>query len=150
MVLYWGQGDGSEKRLSYYCDQEGVSIIVMGFIVDFIGGPKRSPVLNLSNNCNDVENCVDTARDILYCQKKGIKVLMSVGGAVGKYHSQRWDPDLFAWWMWNKFLGGTDRTVSRPFGNVILDGVDYDPECKVTLVIFFIILLTSHLKMCSC
>ncbi|CEP12344.1 hypothetical protein [Parasitella parasitica] len=128
MVLYWGQGDFGEKRLSYYCDQEGVSIVVIGFVVDFIGGPRKSPILNLSDNCNNVENCIEAARDIKYCQKKGIKVLMSVGGAAGPYHKQNWDPDLFAWWMWNKFLGGTDKTVPRPFGDAILDGVDYDPE----------------------
>ncbi|CAO3671857.1 unnamed protein product [Rhizopus stolonifer] len=128
LVLYWGQGDFGEKKLSYYCDQEGISIIVLGFIVDFIGGPKKSPIINLADNCNDVENCVDAAKDIQYCQKKGVKVLMSVGGAAGKYHNQSWDPDLFAWWLWNKFLGGDDRTVARPFGDVVLDGIDYDPE----------------------
>lgn len=128
MVLYWGQGAVGEKRLSYYCDQEGLSIVVIGFVVDFNNGPKKSPVLNLSDKCNDVENCVEAAKDIKYCQKKGIKVLMSVGGAAGEYHKQSLDPDLMAWWMWNKFLGGTDKTVSRPFGDVILDGVDYDPE----------------------
>ena len=129
-MLYWGQGDRGEHRLSYYCDQEGVSMIIAGFVVDFIGGPKKSPVLNLSDNCNDLNNCEEAARDIKYCQKKGIKILISVGGAVGQYHQQAWDPDLFAWHMWNKFLGGTDKSVARPFGDVILDGVDYDPECK--------------------
>ena len=133
VVLYWGQGDFGEKRLSFYCDQEGVSIVILSFLVDFVGGPKKSPIINLADNCNDVENCIDAARDIQYCQKKGVKVLMSVGGAAGPYHSQSWDPDLFAWWLWNKFLGGDDRTVPRPFGNVVLDGIDYDPEGNLSL-----------------
>ncbi|KAI9281087.1 glycoside hydrolase superfamily [Sporodiniella umbellata] len=53
---------------------------------------------------------------------------MSMGGAAGEYHTQKWEPDLLAWWLWNKFLGGEDRTVQRPFGKVVLDGIDYDPE----------------------
>lgn len=108
-------------------------IVILSFLVDFVGGPKKSPIINLADNCNDVENCIDAARDIQYCQKKGVKVLMSVGGAAGPYHSQSWDPDLFAWWLWNKFLGGDDRTVPRPFGNVVLDGIDYDPEGNLSL-----------------
>ncbi|CEG67262.1 hypothetical protein RMATCC62417_03718 [Rhizopus microsporus] len=128
VVLYWGQGDFGERRLSYYCDQEGVSIVILSFITDFIGGPRKSPIINLADNCNDVENCVETTQDIKYCQGKGVKVLMSVGGAAGSYHKQSWDPDLFAWWLWNKFLGGDDRTVPRPFGDAVLDGIDYDPE----------------------
>lgn len=129
--MYWGQGDYGEERLSHYCDQEGVSVVIIAFVIDFSGGPKKSPILNLSDNCNNVEHCIEAAQDIKYCQSKGIKALISVGGAVGPYHKQKWDPDLFAWWMWNKFLGGTDPSVIRPFGDVILDGVDYDPEGKL-------------------
>ncbi|KAI8055606.1 glycoside hydrolase superfamily [Gilbertella persicaria] len=128
LALYWGQGDFGEKRLSYYCDQEGVSIMILSFIADYAGGPKKQPILDLSDNCNNVNNCIDAAKDIKYCQSKGIKVLVSLGGAVGPYHRQAWDPDLLAWWMWNKYLGGRDHTVTRPFGDVVLDGVDYDPE----------------------
>ncbi|KAI8986922.1 glycoside hydrolase superfamily [Pilobolus umbonatus] len=128
LVLYWGQGDTTEKRLAYYCDQEGVSIVVLAFVVDFVGGFRKSPILNLSDNCDDVNNCNTVALDAKYCQKKNIKVLLSVGGAIGPYHQQAWDPDLFAWWMWHRFLGGDDKRVSRPFGDVILDGVDFDPE----------------------
>lgn len=116
--------------MSYYCNQEGVSVVIIAFVADFNGGPNKSPVLDLSDNCRNVDNCIEAAQDIRYCQSKGIKTLISVGGAEGPYHKQKWDPDLFAWWMWNKFLGGTDPTVSRPFGDVILDGVDYDPEGK--------------------
>ncbi|OBZ89769.1 Acidic endochitinase, partial [Choanephora cucurbitarum] len=128
LALYWGQGDYNEKRLSYYCDQEGVSIVILSFIANFSGGPKKSPVLDLSDNCKNTNNCSEAARDIKHCQKKGIKVLISLGGAVGPYKRQSWDPDLLAWWLWTKFLGGDDESVSRPFGDVVLDGVDYDPE----------------------
>ncbi|KAI9028901.1 glycoside hydrolase superfamily [Phycomyces nitens] len=105
-----------------------VSAIVMGFIADYTGGERSSPVLNLSSNCNNVENCEEVARDIKVCQRKGIKVFLSMGGSAGPYHRQKWDPDVLAWWIWNKFLGGDDRTLNRPFGDVLLDGIDFDPE----------------------
>ncbi|ORZ01264.1 glycoside hydrolase superfamily [Syncephalastrum racemosum] len=129
-VFYWGQGDTHEKSLDYYCKLEGVTMVVLSFIADYTGGHKKSPVLNLSNKCDDVEDCPDVARDIQFCQQKGIKILMSMGGAAGAYHTESWEPDLLAWWMWNKFLGGQDRTLSRPFGDVILDGLDFDPEAS--------------------
>ncbi|KAF7725339.1 Chitinase 1 [Apophysomyces ossiformis] len=128
LVLYWGQGDREEKRLSYYCEKEGPSIIILAFVADYTGGWRKSPVLNLSSHCDDAENCPEVAKDIEYCQNRGIKVLLSLGGTAGPYHSQTWDPDTLAWWIWNKFLAGSDRTLKRPFGNVILDGIDYDPE----------------------
>ncbi|KAI8882525.1 glycoside hydrolase family 18 protein [Backusella circina FSU 941] len=102
--------------------------MVVSFVISFNGGPHKSPRIDLSDNCGDLDNCADVARDIKYCQAKGIKVLISVGGSEGPYHKESWDPDLFAWWMWNKFLGGDDRTVSRPFGDAVMDGVDFDPE----------------------
>lgn len=105
-------------------------MIVLSFIADYTGGKRNSPVLNLSDKCDDVENCEQVAQDIKYCQQRGIKMLLSMGGAAGPYHTQSWDPDLLAWWVWNKFLAGEDRTLSRPFGDVILDGIDFDPECK--------------------
>lgn len=111
-------------------------MVVLSFIADYTGGHKKSPVLNLSNKCDDVENCPDVARDIQFCQEKGIKILISMGGAAGAYHTQKWEPDLLAWWMWNKFLGGQDKTLSRPFGDVILDGIDFDPEGTYFHILF--------------
>ncbi|KAG0175108.1 Chitinase 1 [Apophysomyces sp. BC1034] len=128
LVLYWGQGSREEKRLAYYCEKGSAGIIIIAFIADYTGGLRKSPVLNLSSHCDNVEHCPEVAADIKVCQKRGIKVLLSLGGADGPYHTQKWDPELLAWWVWNKFLGGNDRTLKRPFGDVILDGIDYDPE----------------------
>ncbi|CAO3598361.1 unnamed protein product [Absidia cylindrospora] len=84
--------------------------------------------MNLADHCSDVENCPQVAEDIQFCQKRNIKILMSVGGATGPYRHQKWEADKLAWSLWIKFLGGTDRILSRPFGDVILDGIDFDPE----------------------
>lgn len=53
-----------------------------------------------------------------------------MGGAAGPYHSQQWDANKLANFVWNKFLGGRDSSISRPFGDIRLDGVDFDPEGK--------------------
>ncbi|KAI8335579.1 glycoside hydrolase superfamily, partial [Chlamydoabsidia padenii] len=128
LVLYWGQGNKREQRLSYYCQQPGVSIITVGFVHDFTGGNQGTPAINLADHCDDIENCPQVSQDIAFCQQQGVKVLMSLGGASGPYRHQTWEPDTLAWALWNKFLGGTDKTITRPFGDVIMDGIDFDPE----------------------
>ncbi|KAI8369345.1 glycoside hydrolase superfamily [Radiomyces spectabilis] len=127
-MIYWGQGGKSEKPLEFYCKQEGISGIVLAFIADYVGGKGKSPVLDLSSQCKSESDCSNVAKDIKQCQDKGIKVILSLGGASGPYRKQKFDPDLLAWWLWNMFLGGDDDSVTRPFGDVVLDGVDFDPE----------------------
>jgi hypothetical protein len=99
---------------------------------DFVGGNNNSPVINVADHCEDVENCPQVGQDISFCQEQGVKVLMSLGGASGPYRHQKWEPDTLAWSLWNKFLGGTSPNIARPFGDVIMDGIDFDPEGKST------------------
>ena len=87
-------------------------------------------MLDLNGNCRDVEHCPDIAKGIKECQAKGIKVIVSWAELWAPTVARKWDPDLLAWWMWNKFLGGYERTLRRPFGDAVLDGVDLDPEGK--------------------
>jgi chitinase len=65
---------------------------------------------------------------INHCQSIGIKIILSIGGEYkGKYSlSSPKDANQVADYIWNKFLGGTSN--SRPFGDAILDGVDFDIE----------------------
>jgi chitinase len=56
-----------------------------------------------------------------------VKVLLSIGGADGSYGlSSRGDASQVAMYLWNSFLGGTSS--SRPLGDAILDGIDFDIE----------------------
>ncbi|KAI8067961.1 glycoside hydrolase superfamily [Gongronella butleri] len=128
LVFYWGQGGRGERDLGYYCQQPGVSIMVLAFVNDFVGGPNGQPKLNLAGKCSNANRCERVARDIQKCQKMGIKVLMSIGGAAGPYRSQKWNPDILAAHLWTMFLGGANKKVQRPFGNIKLDGIDFDPE----------------------
>ncbi|KAL9978994.1 hypothetical protein ACROYT_G016583 [Oculina patagonica] len=63
------------------------------------------------------------------CQKRGKKVLMSIGGATG-------DGTLpspakakeFVHTLYDLFLGGNGYTDIRPFGSAIMEGIDLDIE----------------------
>lgn len=140
LVIYWGQNEnGQEKGLSETCDQDQYNTIVIGFVFEFgkqnIQDANGYPSLNLSNHCQtpfdpknpNFLNCPDIGQDIIYCQNKGKKILLSMGGAVGKYSfTDSNDANAVATKIWNVFLGGAD--AKRPFGTAILDGIDLDVE----------------------
>lgn len=81
-----------EKPLRTYCDDSEVDIIVMGFMHMFPSDPRipGCPNLNFANHCeqtqpNGMLYCPDIGADVTYCQGKGKKVLLSLGGAAGVY-----------------------------------------------------------------
>ncbi|CAM9012907.1 unnamed protein product [Wickerhamomyces anomalus] len=132
VVVYWGQASAqSQEDLSYYCDSDDVDIIVASFMISF-PGTDNIPGLNFAGNCNDqfsngLLNCPKIGQDIKYCQSKGKKVLLSLGGAVGTYgFTNDQEAESFADVLWNMFLEGTSDT--RPFGDAVIDGIDFDIE----------------------
>ncbi|KAL7318714.1 Chitinase 2 [Mucor circinelloides] len=70
-------------------------------------------------------------QDIKYCQSKGIKILLSMGGATPAYGvaTVKEGEDL-ADELWDTFGGGYKRnaTAYRPFGDATVDGFDLDIE----------------------
>ncbi|PSS32059.1 hypothetical protein PHLCEN_2v2166 [Hermanssonia centrifuga] len=67
------------------------------------------------------------AQDIQTCQSKGKLVTLSLGGGTGQVgFSSDSQAQTFATQIWNMFLGGASST--RPFGSVVLDGLDLDIE----------------------
>ncbi|KAF9611947.1 hypothetical protein IFM89_037167 [Coptis chinensis] len=65
--------------------------------------------------------------DIKTCQSNGIKVILSIGGASGSYSlASSDDAKQVATYLWNNFLGG--QSSSRPIGDAILDGIDFNIE----------------------
>ncbi|KAM2103960.1 hypothetical protein COP2_002100 [Malus domestica] len=65
--------------------------------------------------------------EIKSCQAKGIKVILSRGGASGSYSlASADDARQVATDLWNNFLGG--HSSSRPLGAAVLDGIDFDIE----------------------
>ncbi|ORY02396.1 glycoside hydrolase, partial [Basidiobolus meristosporus CBS 931.73] len=142
-VTYWGQnsyGIGTpdktkwEKSVRGYCEDDTVDVINMAFLHVFNAGTNKLPEINLSYHCDStffpgtsLLSCPDIGEDIKYCQSKGKKVIMSLGGAAGSYgFSNDADATKFAKTVWDLFLGGSSTT--RPFGSAVLDGVDLDIE----------------------
>ncbi|KAG8090338.1 hypothetical protein GUJ93_ZPchr0011g28219 [Zizania palustris] len=64
--------------------------------------------------------------DIKHCQSKGISVLLSIGGQGDQYSlpSSRSAADV-AYNLYNSFLDGRRKGVFRPFGDAVVDGIDF-------------------------
>ncbi|XP_027343440.1 hevamine-A-like [Abrus precatorius] len=127
IAIYWGQFDG-EGSLSETCATGKYSYVILAFLNIFGNG--KTPEINLASHCDPASNgCTMLSTDIKNCQKQGIKVLLSIGGADGDYGlASSDDAKKVSDYLWNNFLGGTDNSSSRPLGDVILDGIDFDIE----------------------
>ncbi|KAK0669591.1 hypothetical protein QBC41DRAFT_319644 [Cercophora samala] len=155
--VYWGQTAGS--RLASYCDAPGFEYVTVGFVnkspsQDLSGA--NWPGTNFGSHCDGVyykhngvntniqSDCGKIAADIRYCQKKGKKVLISVGGewkTTANYDLANGDEgSRFALFVWQAFgPHNPASTVPRPFDDYYLnaeegeehfvfDGFDFDLE----------------------
>ncbi|KAL5568452.1 hypothetical protein UlMin_025027 [Ulmus minor] len=125
IAIYWGQ-NSNEGTLAETCNTDNYQFVNIAFLITFGNG--QTPALNLAGHCNPAANtCQGLSSDIKACQGKGIKVLLSIGGGIGSYSlSSTQDANQVADYLWNNFLGG--QSNSRPFGDAVLDGVDFDIE----------------------
>lgn len=126
IATYWGQKTG-EGTLAAACATGNYQLINIGFLNVFGNG--QTPQLNLAGHCNPSSpgSCSSIGNDIAGCRSQSIKILLSLGGAIGSYSlSSAADAQQVADYLWNNFLGGTSN--SRPFGNAVLDGIDFDIE----------------------
>ncbi|CAI8594014.1 unnamed protein product [Vicia faba] len=124
LVVYWGQNNG-DGYLIDTCNSGLFQIVNIAFLSTF--GIGRPPQLNLAGHCVP-NNCQNLRNSIKNCQNKGIKVMLSIGGEYRNTYSFSSPEDAMqlADYIWNNFLGGNSN--SRPFGDAILDGVDFDIE----------------------
>ncbi|KAH7673743.1 Chitinase protein [Dioscorea alata] len=92
----------------------------------------QTPGLNLAGHCDPASGgCVSISNDIKACHSQGIKVFLSLGGASGSYTLvSTEDAQQVADYLWNNFLGGSSS--SRPLGDAVLDGIDFDIEGGTT------------------
>ncbi|KAL6652966.1 hypothetical protein ACP70R_011891 [Stipagrostis hirtigluma subsp. patula] len=118
ITVYWGQ-TASEGSLRKACESNLYSTVILSFLTHFGGGRYK---LNLAGHSWSA-----VSPDIKYCQSKKILVLLSIGGGIGKYSlASEADAKAVAKHLWDFYLGGSSR--SRPFGNAVLDGIDFDIE----------------------
>ena len=125
IAIYWGQS-GNEGSLAAACATGNYKYVNIAFLTSF--GSGRTPVLNLAGHCNPSSNgCTRLSGDISSCQSQGIKVLLSLGGGSATTTlSSPADARQVATYLYNNYLGG--QSSSRPLGNAVLDGIDFDIE----------------------
>ncbi|KAK7279865.1 hypothetical protein RJT34_24924 [Clitoria ternatea] len=129
IAIYWGQ-NGNEGTLSEACATGKYTHVNIAFLNKFGNG--QTPEMNLAGHCNPATNsCTKFSADIKDCQSKGIKVLLSIGGGIGSYSlASPEDARNVSTFLWNTFLGG--KSSSRPLGDAVLDGIDFDIELGST------------------
>lgn len=142
-VGFWGQNSAGignpqnlwEKDLVAYCDGTW-DVINIAFVHLMSTGSPSRPGLNLAFHCETtfpgypfLLNCPSIGNDIATCQRRGVKIFISIGGATfGDSFTSETAASNFATQIWNMYLGGSDSAFQRPFGSVKLDGVDLDIE----------------------
>ncbi|XVF09980.1 hypothetical protein REPUB_Repub07fG0144700 [Reevesia pubescens] len=127
--VYWGQ-NSFETTLNKTCESGLYQYVNIAFLNKF--GSGRIPELNLAGHCNpNYGGCKVASIAIRNCQKRGIKVMLSIGGGSGQYSlASKDDAKNVARYLYNNFLGGT--SVSRPLGSAVLDGIDFNIEVGST------------------
>ncbi|PKI38603.1 hypothetical protein CRG98_041036 [Punica granatum] len=125
IAIYWGQSQ-NEGTLGETCASGDYRFVNLAFLATFGNG--QTPMINLAGHCDPYSHgCTGLSSDIKSCQAKGIKVMLSIGGAAGSYSlTSLKDAKQVATYLWNNFLGG--KSSSRPLGNAVLDGIDFDIE----------------------
>ncbi|OMP00989.1 hypothetical protein COLO4_12224 [Corchorus olitorius] len=125
IAIYWGQ-NGNEGTLAETCGTSNYDFVNIAFLATFGNG--QTPMVNLAGHCDpSVNGCIGLSFDIKSCQTKGIKVMLSIGGGAGGYNlTSAKDARQVATYLWNNFLGG--KSSSRPLGDAVLDGIDFDIE----------------------
>ncbi|GFF40539.1 endochitinase A1 [Aspergillus lentulus] len=144
LAIYYGQGP-DQLRLSHFCKETSLDIINIGFINYFPDmSPGHWPGSNFGNQCDGsyyatddgvvtklLSGCHQIMEDIPICQAAGKKVLLSIGGAYPADQSILSEDTAvaFATFLWGAFGPVAEGWEGpRPFGNVVVDGFDFDIE----------------------
>ena len=145
LFAWWGQN--GQAPLGDFCKDTTYDVIIMSFLNTYKGAGGY-PGMNLGTythtfpqtpaqkaaGATDLWDAKDVAADIVKCQAAGKKIFLSLGGAVAhaseNFATEQEGTD-FANMVWNLFLGGT--STLRPFGSVVLDGIDINNESWNTL-----------------
>jgi chitinase len=144
LVGYWGQSDLvhdyplTTANFALY-NQINVAFAIQfspnpqctlsdGSTISYVGMNFAGYCGSYLNPCPNLLTCPTMAQGIQYIQSQGKRVSITMGGSAGVYAnpSSSAEASQLAQIMWDMFLGG--NCEYRPFGSVILDGVDLDIE----------------------
>ncbi|KAK5996439.1 Endochitinase 2 [Cladobotryum mycophilum] len=142
-VVYWGQNGGGvaeNNDLSTYCTKDaGIDIVVLSFLYQY-GNGVTIPGGTIGQSCSidtkgKPSNCDDLAESISTCKSNGVKVILSLGGAAGSYSlKSQAEAEKIGQNLWDAYgstkgnSSATAGSVPRPFGDVAVDGWDFDIE----------------------
>ncbi|KAI9345002.1 glycoside hydrolase superfamily, partial [Obelidium mucronatum] len=148
---YWGQSSGYftnnkyQNSLLSYCQTGHWDIIHLAFLATFSStSPTTGFILDLDKNTYGVwdstggkavdpavvKSFLQVGQDIQACQKLGVKIGLSLGGALASIEIKAGSGPALGKWLHDTFFGGNGAV--RPFGaGVVLDGLDYDDETSV-------------------
>ncbi|XP_028756080.1 hevamine-A-like, partial [Neltuma alba] len=142
IAIYWGENT-DEGNLRETCEAGIYSFVLIGFLTVFGNG--NTPQLNIAGHCgpSSSSGCTSIGTEIKYCQRQGVKIMLSLGGASAGYSlSSSKDAQNVSDYLWNNFLGGSSS--SRPLGDATLDGIDFDIESSGEYWEDLAIYLNSH------
>ncbi|KAJ5833357.1 endochitinase 2 [Penicillium riverlandense] len=139
-VVYWGQnGGGVEENndLASYCNgTSGIDILVLAFLYQYGNGNDIASGIigqscSISGGTGEPSQCDALASAIKTCQSAGIKIILSLGGAVGAYSLQsQQEAETIGQNLWDAYGNSGNGTVPRPFGDVYVNGWDFDIEAS--------------------
>lgn len=118
ITVFWGRNK-DEGTLREACDTGTYNTVIISFLTGFGSGKYT---LDLSGH-----PLAGVGDDIKHCKSKGILVLLSIGGPNDSSYSlpsSQSAADL-ADYLWTAFLGGSRPGVRRPFGDAVVDGIDF-------------------------
>ncbi|XP_014492638.1 acidic endochitinase-like [Vigna radiata var. radiata] len=123
ITVYWGQ-NSEESDLLSTCETGNYKIVILAFLNQFGGG--KTPAWDFGGHCDkgSGKKCTELESQIKYCQKKRIKVFLSIGGNLGNSDYSLNSPEEakeVAKYIFNNFLSGK----YGPLGSVKLDGIDF-------------------------
>jgi chitinase len=138
-VVYWGQNGGGtieNNDLSSYCSStSGIDILVLAFLYEYgngnsiasgtIGQSCYITPAGVGQECDAIAAAIDT------CKANGVKIILSLGGAVGAYSLQsQSEAETIGQNLWEAYgnLNGADTNTPRPFGDTFVNGWDFDIE----------------------
>lgn len=137
-VVYWGQNGGGiveNTDLTTYCSStSGIDIIVLAFLYEF-GNGVTVPGGGIGQTCSILatsgtsQSCDAVASAITTCQNNGVKVFLSLGGGTGGYSlTSQSEAEAIGQYLWDAYGNPSTSSVSRPFGDAIVNGWDFDIE----------------------
>nr|AXF92897.1 xylanase inhibitor protein [Oryza sativa Japonica Group]AXF92898.1 xylanase inhibitor protein [Oryza sativa Japonica Group] len=118
-VIFWGRNK-DEGSLREACDTGLYTTVIISFLSAFGYKPGYYKVDISGHPVSAV------GPDIKYCQSKGILILLAIGGQGGEYSLPTPQAAVeLNDHLWYSYLGGHRNGVYRPFGDAIVNGIDF-------------------------